>query len=201
MTSIDDKKLSDLVWPIGKYKGTPIEIVLADQNYVNWVTSQPFFEEKYPVVYNAINNITNNVVVGESETPEHNAIQARFLNDEFLVKIHQKVYPESKISPSEEDFVALIKAFEVYGWDVQIGRHFFEIKPIVGDDYPSVLRQMKSNVELLRRNSIKLPQMRHNYWEYVYCLYTTKIETKLVKSEDVIKVFSLSGFKVIVDEE
>jgi hypothetical protein len=67
------------VVPFGKYRGQPLEALAQDRQYVEWLIAQPWFREKYGNVYNVvINNF------GEpSETPEHNALQARFTDSKF----------------------------------------------------------------------------------------------------------------------
>lgn len=69
--------------PFGKYKGQPVEALVHDRQYVEWLTAQPWFKEKFQPIYNlVINNF------GEpSETPEHNAMQALFLDDEYVVAV------------------------------------------------------------------------------------------------------------------
>ena len=73
----------DSLVPFGKYKGQPLELMLADQDYLQWVTSQPglmtMLQSRHPAVFNII-------TVGapaNSDTPEHNALQARFLAQDF----------------------------------------------------------------------------------------------------------------------
>ena len=64
------------VFPIGKHKGKPVELVMADREYVQWITAQPWLREKFAPIYNIL-------VQGPSEeqecTPEHNAMQNLFL--------------------------------------------------------------------------------------------------------------------------
>ncbi len=44
--------------PFGKYKDQPVEIMLADQNYLEWITGQPgimtMLQGKYPALFNVI---------------------------------------------------------------------------------------------------------------------------------------------------
>src|SRR4029077_5507526 len=69
--------------PFGKYRGQPLEVMLADQGYLQWVTAQPglmtMLQSKYPAVFNII-------TIGApatDDTPEHNKLQAMFLDQEF----------------------------------------------------------------------------------------------------------------------
>ena len=80
----DINNIENLIMPIGQYKGEPIvNIINKDKIYCDYMAKQPWFREKHPIIYQAfINNF------GEpKETPEHNAIQARFLDDCFCLAI------------------------------------------------------------------------------------------------------------------
>jgi hypothetical protein len=184
--------------PFGKYKGQPVEILASDPQYVEWLLSQSSIKIKYPDI---INVIINNFQV-PSETPEHNALQVKFLNESYRIKFAAYVSNISKqhfdrtglsikntiekqektIKKREEIFrsggIGLTTGefeFEKNGLDVEfyVGvdiinrdselskalskcwedkrvRHntdgwFYsiEIKPVVSDDFPAVLRQMK----------------------------------------------------------
>jgi len=62
--------------PFGKYKGQRTEIMLADQNYMEWLTSQPGLMRMLETRYQAIFNI---IMVGApktDDTPDHNRLQA-----------------------------------------------------------------------------------------------------------------------------
>lgn len=81
--------MSDSLIPFGKYKGQPIEAIAEDRNYVEWLTAQDWFREKHRNLYSiVINNFCE-----PSETPEHNAIQARFLDEEFRLKFVSVAIP------------------------------------------------------------------------------------------------------------
>jgi hypothetical protein len=57
--------------PVGKYRGLPIETLLSDENYVEWLTTQPgimaMLQSKHPAVFNIISIGTP----ATSDTPEH----------------------------------------------------------------------------------------------------------------------------------
>lgn len=42
------------VFPFGKYKGQPVEVVAADTSYVEWLTGQQWFKAKYRDLYRAL---------------------------------------------------------------------------------------------------------------------------------------------------
>ena len=150
--------------PFGKYKGQPIEVLAQDPQYVEWMVGQGWFKDKYPQFYTVIiNNFQE-----PSDTPEHNALQAMFLDDELCLKLSSRSYPTTA---REKLMLNRIhsKQFEVDGIDIIItyyswaygeysgvrnGRyqtwnewhpdHYqvaVEVKPSIGDDFPAILRQ------------------------------------------------------------
>jgi hypothetical protein len=69
--------------PFGKYKDQPLELMLADEDYLSWVKGQPglmrSLESRHPAIFNII-------VTGGPETedtPDHNALQLRFFDTAF----------------------------------------------------------------------------------------------------------------------
>lgn len=67
--------------PFGKYAGKPVESLAADPQYVEWLVSQPWFRERHVSLYNVvINNFTT-----PNDTPEHNQMQVRFLDEQFRI--------------------------------------------------------------------------------------------------------------------
>lgn len=71
---------SAIVVPIGKYKGATVaELLVRDPAYVEWITSQGWFAQRFAEVHAAI--ISRGA--GTDDTPEHNQLQARFMEPEF----------------------------------------------------------------------------------------------------------------------
>jgi hypothetical protein len=129
----DTNKKSQII-PFGKYKGQPIQVLDNDPKYVDWLMSQDWLE-KYPTVYQTL--IVNNHQEA-TDTPEHNAIQVLFLDDDFCENFARLYLKKAGI------------AYII--WDDPNGteeskRIGVEIKPQISDDYPSVLRQMQNNIE------------------------------------------------------
>lgn len=74
--------MADLV-PFGKYKNQPLEVLANDPEYCAWLVSQGWVAERYPQVHTIIiNNFAE-----PSETPEHNALQLRFLEEPLRLKV------------------------------------------------------------------------------------------------------------------
>ena len=68
-----------MLMPLGKYKGREIsEIATTDPEYLKWLTAQSWFEQRYGHLFQTI--ITNNYYNEPAETPDHNAMQVRFLD-------------------------------------------------------------------------------------------------------------------------
>lgn len=155
--------------PFGKYKGQPVEVLQNDPQYLDWLSSQDWFKRRYK----QLNQIIINNFNEPSETPEHNALQAKFVDDEFvrkfiglvnLKKFENDIYKPVWVEPSQ---VLFENGFDV-SIDVSIGIQLkkdrnkewhihkagetdetglclhIEIKPCLGDDYPAILRQIKS---------------------------------------------------------
>jgi hypothetical protein len=205
----------NVIIPFGKYKGQPIEVLAQDPSYCEWFLAQDNIKKMYP----AFCQIVINNFCEPNDTPEHNALQTRFLDDDFCLslgelckwKLMKKVncirnlgramdrarkMPENsnyeydrKIEILDElksmrefieetifeigdkelfegnrPFFQIKKIFEQDGWDVIIqadddyckqdciaykdcninfNKIAIEIKPLIGDDYPAILRQMK----------------------------------------------------------
>jgi hypothetical protein len=68
--------------PFGKYKGQPLEVIGQDRGYCEWLLTQAWFVERFPQIHTVvINNF------GEpADTPEHNALQLRLLDEGFRAK-------------------------------------------------------------------------------------------------------------------
>lgn len=77
------KTMNTEIVPFGKYKDRPVEAMLADQNYVEWIAGQPgimvMLQNRYPALFNIITVGAPQI----SDTPEHNKLQAMFLDREF----------------------------------------------------------------------------------------------------------------------
>lgn len=201
----------------GKYKGQSIEILSQDKQYTDWLVSQDWFKERYSSIHTLIvNNFSQ-----ASETPEHNSMQALFVDQDFVQRFIDKLFNQKKLdseiswksgylhaelqnseellertkkiiaseeSPTawrladlkekeerESKYCKEIKSklsafekssvglsiqrigFEIAGSDVCIDYSFskgpvsyngearIELKPQMGDDYPTILRQMKAS--------------------------------------------------------
>ncbi len=214
---------SAIVVPFGKHKGATVaELLAKDASYADWILSQGWVAERFAELHAAL--ATRGA--GTDDTPEHNALQARFLEEKFRKNLvwfinHRRIteflnsaikeilsdradkvkrkqsdiaqslstrtyyakynsYRETvaridkDIARARTELIELTKAvdgpapkisdaklatqvkFEQKGVDVVLtwqiklpeygplqDRLLVELKPSLGDDYPSVLRQMQ----------------------------------------------------------
>jgi hypothetical protein len=61
--------------PFGKYKGRPVEEMLADASYMAWLEAQPWFRERFAHMTGNREDL--------GRTPEHNKLQAIFLDNAY----------------------------------------------------------------------------------------------------------------------
>jgi hypothetical protein len=133
------------VVPFGKYKGKPLEALAQDSQYCEWLTQQDWFRARYPAIHTLIINYFGQ----PEETPEHNALQALFVDEVF-----QRRFVAHALGGLKNIKIVNVE-FEVNGFDVLIRcadspsgynrrEVYIECKPSVGDDYPAILRQMNS---------------------------------------------------------
>jgi hypothetical protein len=135
---------------------------------LEWCKQQEWFK-KYPIVYNICINQTITTDNSNSKTPEHNKLQNLFLEKENVTKMVNYIYKKYDIS---YDYIRC--EFEgSFNWDIIIDecRYFdndndeyslsniyIELKPLLGDDYPCVLRKIKLQKELTLRSLQKEKQ-------------------------------------------
>jgi uncharacterized protein (DUF3820 family) len=69
--------------PFGKHKGRLIEeLILDDPGYLEWLSAQDWFRTKFTILHQTIINRGSE----PEETPDHNAMQVRFLDDAFCLR-------------------------------------------------------------------------------------------------------------------
>jgi uncharacterized protein (DUF3820 family) len=171
--------------PFGKHKGRTIEELIADDpQYIEWLSSQSWFTEKFNVLYQVILNRG----AEPENTPEHNRLQMKFHNDDFCIAFAKHFFPDQTFSPSN-----ISRQFEEHGIDVTLsigGMYIFriEVKPTVSDDFPVVLRQMK-----VSRTRLDFDRTRYLLLENYTGIGATR--------EEFIKTFESSGMRVVFLDE
>ena len=185
----------------GKYKGQPFEIVLQDEAYCRWLNDQSQFSVKRPELHKLIQER----YFLKEETPVHNAMQLKWLDPNVLIKIFPVIssrrdklnqlglgFPKSVFENLQTDAISDIMPEGSGCWDVQfvINKDFncyVELKPQLGDDYPSVLRKMMSQRQRGTRN--------------FYFLVAESFASEAADKEALIKYFALQKFFVVLEEE
>jgi hypothetical protein len=116
---MNDKKGE--VIPFGKYKGQPIEILLADTQYRDWLLTKSWFAEKHQTIYNTIINYG----AEPTDTPEHNAMQARFLDDMLCKRLIHVVREKhcAEVKDKSPSHFAHIHEREVQRTPYAFGKH------------------------------------------------------------------------------
>ena len=235
--------------PFGKYRGQPASVLANDKQYCDWLSGQDWFRERYQTVYNVIiNNFTK-----PEDTPEHNNLQGKFLDEDFRKKFLYTCLPDeftisNPIVKKDEALATevicqedvLLESvpdrkvkilFEVKGWDVAFRlfsvkkcvdawdndfnrirkckihilhgcHHFIELKPTLGDDFPSVLRQMQANtkIEMWKCEKDKwlpswdmISEIPHSNCWLVYGKYTGTGVTE----QQMRQLFAMNGFAAV----
>jgi uncharacterized protein (DUF3820 family) len=198
--------------PFGKYKGQPVAQLQNDAEYTKWLMQQPWFVERY----SGIRTLIVNNFKEEAESPEHNAFQVQFLDPSFsysacvylfgLKKFDDWIVGVfDKASGDLKHWEKFRVEFEVDGWDVVVhcechlynklqafawGGHFrFELKPTIGEDFPSVFRQVKSRkanggvlAKSFTANSVEFQDVRRMFQSSGYHIGLTN-EMSIIEAE------------------
>lgn len=131
--------------PFGKHKGKTVEEVqIVEPSYLDWLIAQPGFRDRHVILYQTIINRG----VEPEDTPDHNALQCLFLDDAFCLKVAAVIKcggPNLRVTNRQFENRGIDVSFTLYRSEPYFHELFgIEIKPSVGDDYPTVLRQMNA---------------------------------------------------------
>lgn len=192
--------------PFGKYKGQPAEVLIADTDYCDWLTAQPWFRERFGNIYNLVINYGTE----PQDSPEHNQMQAKFLDDGWCQDLAIVLFKDGL---GQKSNAISHRKFEIHGWDVifqvivraEFGTYdysttkhkyewddiagvvYVELKPDLGDDYPSVLRQMQ--------------RQRADGGIQRICLVVRRYAFEHVTWEQVVQIFAASGIVLVAESE
>jgi uncharacterized protein (DUF3820 family) len=99
------------VVPFGKYKGRLVEeLLIDDPSYLEWLAGQAWFRDKYVTLHQVIINRG----AEPEETPDHNALQVLFLEDDFCRAFLRLLQPLI----GEKEPLKIKRTFEERGIDV-----------------------------------------------------------------------------------
>lgn len=215
--------MSDNLIPFGKYKGQPVEILETDPKYREWLAAQTWVKEKHQNFYNIV--INNHAE--PQETPEHNRLQAKFLDEAFCLKVLKRLHFEEKLrldmsykETGQHKWMITKPAvnFEESGFDAVISlqgrwaslsderRHsetitlvaLVEMKPVVSDDYAAVLRQTKTARQVWGSK----PRNRSGYSLCVVpAVVIDNFQSEAIDREQLRKIFASSAIQVVFLDE
>ena len=171
------------VVPFEKYKGQPVEAMMADPDYCAWAINQPGpagsllrpvhrhrrrrrrARRSHPraqpdaIAVSRSGHAARGLPVDRRrggirpEVDKEAAQRSSGGNRRLTAKAWRQIIDEIRQAPVK---------FEVHGWDVFLGCGegvVIELKPMMGDDYPAVLRAMMMRVEHdLRQKQLALRQ-------------------------------------------
>lgn len=170
------------VVPIGKYKGEPIERLLADQGYSEWLLAQAWFLERYAELAQILRT---GRMAEPQDTPEHNAMIATLIDQrdsaEWLFAEIFRDWPA--LDWFDADFRQVV---EPKGGDLELemlrNTILIEAKPLIGDDYPSVIRQVKAGAA----------------GQATPVVIAGKVETTNLTHSQIARQFYLAGVKLVL---
>jgi hypothetical protein len=198
--------------PFGKYKGQPLEVMSQDKQYVDWLTAQPWFRERFQNIYTlVVNNFQE-----PTETPEHNKLQALFLDGVFRERFQRFVYldlPEqfvTEVQFEHQNFDVWVRASwkedrvekDGFKWVETICRDcHVEIKPSVADDYPAVLRQIKAARVYVASEFYGSRTHREQHVAACPVLFLSEYQGSGATEQQFIDIFEAEGIKVVFLDE
>jgi hypothetical protein len=183
----------------GKHNGKPVEFLLQDEEYCRWLNAQNWFLTKYAELHK---QIQERHFLSE-ETPVHNAMQLKWLDPDVLIQLFPVIssrldklnklgldFPSHFFKNPQASAISEIIPEGSGYWDVQFKMNGFdchvELKPQLGDDYPSVLRKMMSQKSHGRR---------------YYFLVAGSLASEAADKEALIKFFALQKIIFVLEEE
>lgn len=186
--------------PIGKYKGQPVERLMADEKYSEWLLAQAWFLDRYADLAQLLRM---GRLTEPQDTPEHNAMIAGLIDrqkeTEALFASLFPDEPEARWAGSQ-----FAQELEPRGGDILITaphsslaasmsslRVLIEAKPLIGDDYPSVIRQVKA---ALAGEPVMFRIVRP-------VVIARKVETTNLSLDQVRRQFQLSGVPLLMESE
>jgi hypothetical protein len=90
---------------------------------------------------------------------------------------------EGGVYPERNSFIRLQNTWNIY----------IEIKPIIGDDYPSVLRKMKTQIELTKQKT------RHR--SFIPVLFVDEFNSSTTTLTELRDIFAQSGIKIVLKND
>ena len=128
--------------PFGKYKNQSITSLMKDTKYIQWLKQQKWFKERYGEIYNIV--VLNNFQNEDQPTPEHNKLQAKFLDNDFC-----STFTKLLTNTNDTEFLCFKRKFEPNdGMDVnlKIYRNITEIENSVTTILQKSLKDLRQDI-------------------------------------------------------
>jgi len=93
MSAISPDDAANIV-PFGKYKGQPVEAMMADQSYCAWALSQPSLRTRFAALFAVV---VNGGSAPDAPTPEHNRMQLLFRDPDMRVAAFRAIVDKEEI--------------------------------------------------------------------------------------------------------
>lgn len=177
--------MSNDIVPIGKYKGQPLERLMADQSYSDWLLAQQWFLERYADLAQLLRM---GRLTEPQDTPEHNAMVAGLIDRRDEVEwLFTTAFPDR---PREYWYLSAFEQIvEPKGGDLLFSldrlQLLIEVKPLIGDDFPAVIRQIKAGTAGRGRGVV----------------IARKVETTNLTIKQVRRQFELANVLLVMEDE
>lgn len=158
------------VWPMGKYKGQPVERAMADSSYMEWALAQPWFSERYTEIHKLVVNYG----AEPQDSPEHNEFQMRFMDEAIRFAVARRLgyaslresdyYKRARkvakrlskelsepLEQRREELSTSVPRFEDRGWDVSFDITAASFRVYVRRDDLSTVIEMLEKQGLMRK--------------------------------------------------
>ena len=154
--------------PFGKYKGQPVESLVADSGYCDWLAAQPWFRDRYTGIYQIILNGPQ----PPTETPEHNEIQARFLKDDVCLSLARQVSKDVDWDVQSRTVDELLKEHRPRYYSSDQSEH----DQLAGQvaEHPDCFEPAIETARVDRRS------FEHHGWDVAFTVATPSYQIKLV---------------------
>ena len=171
----------------GSFAGSDIQIRIEFEYNFNWDLAlfASNYKSIYPIYCNQVNDY--DFSLSEKESKElYKKINMKKISDEF-----------NKIA-----FVSVDKHFCSIEFNMK-RQIMCEIKPLVGDDYPNILRKMKCQIELTENDIAKKNDYTRSRFSSIkdrvcsYVLMVKTFESSSTTKAQLIEIFGQAGIKVI----
>lgn len=204
--------------PFGKYKDQPIEILINDFEYKNWLLAQSWFVQKFP----DLRTIIINNFKEPQETPEHNRIQGKFIDNKFCIQFLKTVFPQlfdkiSKIPESDWRFkyaqeikdIVVRKSFEKEGYDVYLSFDMYfkdtmdvfdngEFNHLGSDNYETIPLKIEIKPTVSDDYPNILRQMKASKANILYLMEYTGVG---ISKEQFIEYFRTERIRIVFDSD